>query len=107
MLPWVKRQIEGTLGFKPVLGTLNLQLTAASSLRKKQLDKTKAALIVPAKGFCVGLLFKASISGIACALILPEVEGYPENVLEIVAPVNLRKVLRLQDGDVVSISVQT
>jgi len=105
-LPWVKQQVEEKAGFTPFLGTLNLKLTAPGIERRKLLNKTKAATICPAKGYCLGLLFKASIAGLNCAVILPQIKNYPENMLEIIAPVNLRDKLKVKDGRSVTVSVQ-
>ena len=104
-LPWVKKQMEEKLGYSPFLGTLNLKLKKESTVRKKHLYEAKSAAICPAEGYCVGLLFKAAISSMECAVIIPQVKGYPENVLEIVAPVNLRGTLKLEDGDAVTVSI--
>ena len=105
-LSWVKRQIEEKLGYTPYLGTLNLTLTKESIQRKRLLEKKKGVTICPAEGYCVGFLFKACIKSLDCAVVLPEVKGYPENVLEIVAPLNLRETMNLKDGDGVIVSVQ-
>jgi riboflavin kinase len=104
-LPWVKQQVEEKVGFTPFLGTLNLKLTKESSARKKLLSPAKSAAICPAEGYCVGLLFKAAIPSLMCAVILPQVKNYPENILEIIAPVNLRDTLKLNDGDAITVSV--
>ena len=105
-LPWVKQQIEEKLGFTPFLGTLNIKLSQESSSRRKQLEKTGALKICPPEGYCAGLLFKAHIGKKKCAVIIPEVEGYPENVLEVIAPTNLRLAFRLCDKDSVVVNVQ-
>jgi riboflavin kinase len=104
-LPWVKEQINQTLGFSPYLGTLNLTLTRASLANKKLLKRSELK-IHPAEGYCLGLLFHASIHGTPCAVVVPQVDSYPENVLELIAPVNLREKLNLKDGDEVAVSVQ-
>jgi len=39
------------------------------------------------------------------AVIIPEVGGYPDNVLEVIAPINLRERFRLKDGDYVELSL--
>jgi riboflavin kinase len=105
-LPWVKQQVEEKAGFTPFLGTLNLKLTATGIERRKLLTKTKAATICPAEGYCLGLLFKASIAGLNCAVVLPQIKNYPQNVLEVVAPVNLRDTLKVKDGDALTVSVK-
>jgi CTP-dependent riboflavin kinase len=106
-LPWVKQQLETALGYTPYLGTLNLKLTAESAKLKREIAQAKATVICPAEGYCVGLLFKAVVEGINCAVIVPQVKNYPEDVLEVVAQVSLRDALGLKDGDCVVVSVQS
>ncbi len=104
-LPWVKSQIEEKLGYTPFLGTLNLKLTADSINRKNQLAKAKAVEICPAEGYCVGLIFHAFVGKLECAVVAPKVEGYPADLLEIIAPADLRVQLHLKDGDAVTVTV--
>ena len=106
-LPWVRKQIEEKLGFSPYLGTLNIKLTNRSASQLYLLEKTPAIKIIPAEGYCIGLSFKARIENKDCAIILPKIENYPKNVLEIVAPLNLRETLNLKDGNMISVTVQT
>ncbi len=104
-VPWVRQQIKDKLGFTPYVGTLNLKLADQCVKCRKQLEENTGKRICPQKGYCVGLLFGASIEGERCGVIIPQVEGYPEDVLEIVAAVNLKQKLNLKDGDVVTVKV--
>ncbi len=104
-LKWVKDQIKQKLGFDPYLGTLNLLLSEKSTELRKVLEKDQQMVICPAQGYCIGKLFKAALEGIECAVILPDVTGYPENYLELIAAENLRKTLRLKNGDEVTVAV--
>jgi riboflavin kinase len=104
-LPWVKMQVEEKLGFTPYIGTLNLQLTKESALCKRLLKKVKGKTICPEEGYCLGIVFEASVEGIECAIMSPQVKGYPEGVLELIAPVNLREALKLKDGDALTVSL--
>ena len=61
--------------------------------------------ICPAGGYCRGALFKAFIEALECAVVVPEVEGYPKELLEIIAPLNLRETLQLKDGGEVTVTV--
>jgi CTP-dependent riboflavin kinase len=36
---------------------------------------------------------------------LPQIEGYAEDLLEVIAPVNLREALKLGDGDTAKVNV--
>lgn len=105
--PWVQGQIIEKLGFKPFPGTLNLRLTRESVKAKKELVKTaKAIIIVPVKGFCCGLCYRARIMGKTDgAIMIPQVPEYPEALLEVIAPVSLRKTLGLREGDEVQLTV--
>ena len=104
-LPWVKRQMKTKLGFTPYNGTLNIKLSEESVKRRKLLEKATSMKVCPAKGFCSGTVFKASIGALECAIVIPEVAGYPEDVLEIIAPANLRETLQLMDGDEITVTV--
>ena len=104
-LPWVKLQITEKLGFTPYPGTLNVKLTEESLKQRKLLEKAPAEQICPAEGYCNGLLFKAFIGILQCAIVIPEVAGYPEDLLEIIASVNLRETLQLEDGFEVTVTV--
>jgi riboflavin kinase len=104
-LPWVKQQIEKKLGFAPYSGTMNVLLSEESAKRRKLLEKVHSTKICPANGYCNGALFKAFIGTLECAIVIPEVAGYPKDVLEIIASVNLRETLQLEDGSEVKITV--
>jgi riboflavin kinase len=104
-LPWVKRQILETLGFIPYSGTLNLRLSEESVKRRKLLEKAHPIKVCPAEGYCNGVLIKASIGTLECAIVVPEIAGYPKDVLEIIASVNLREKLQLEDGGEVTVTV--
>jgi CTP-dependent riboflavin kinase len=105
-LTWVMQQIEEKLGFKPYPGTLNLMLSEESARFRKLLEKAKSVKICPAEGYCVGIIVKATINKVECVLVIPQVEGYPENILEIIAPANLRETLKLKDGDSVAVAIK-
>jgi riboflavin kinase len=104
-LPWVKRQIKQKLGFTPYPGTLNIMLSEESVKRKKLLKKAHSIKVYPADGYCSGTLIKAFIGKLKCAIVAPEVTGYPKDVLEIIAPANLRETLQLEDGGEVTVTV--
>lgn len=105
-LPWVKRQIKEKLGFLPYEGTLNVRLNEDNIKLIKALTSAKGIEIMPQSGFCRGKLFKACLmSNVYCAVVVPEVAGYREDVIELVASVSLRERLRLSDGDLVDVKV--
>ena len=105
-LSWVKKQITEKLGFNPYPGTLNIRLSEESAEIKRLLDKAKSIEISSIANFCRGKCYRASLKNhVKCAIVIPDVPNYPEDVLEIVAPVNLREKLQLKDGDHIEIEV--
>jgi len=105
-LPWVKRQIKEKISFTPYPGTLNLRLNSDFIGVRRLLENAKAIDILPEPGYCSGKCFKAYImQRLKCAVILPCVKNYPKDVIEIVAPSNLREKLKLSDGDEVEVKI--
>jgi riboflavin kinase len=104
-LPWFKRQVEEKLGFSPYLGTLNLRLLGKEIEKRNLLETTEGVVVKPQAGYYSGLLFKASIDELECAVVIPIMPNYPRDVLEVIAPVYLRGSLKLADGSLLSVSV--
>ena len=70
------------------------------------LDDAGGLELTPPEGCCRGLLFKARLHAtVECAVVIPKVQNYPNDVLEIIAPVNLRNRLDLSDGDTVELEI--
>jgi riboflavin kinase len=99
-----KRQFRETLGFEPYPGTLNIKLEATFAFPGE-----KAILI---KGFqdsnrvfgeCQ--CYKIKLKGIEAAVVRPERSDYPDDLIEVIAPVNLRMALVLEDGDQVEVTL--
>lgn len=103
-LPWVRRQIEEKLGFKPYPGTLNIKIDEHSPLRDNP-EWADWIEITPEPGYCHGKCIKCYINEIECAIVMPEIAGYPADVLEVIAPINLREKLGLRDGDLLTVVV--
>ncbi len=106
-LDWVARQFRQKLGYEPHPGTLNLSLAGEAWISaREQMHMAAGIAIEPAGGFCAAKCFAVLIEGcIEGAAILPEVAAYPDDKLEIVAPVAVRQALQLSDGDRVSLCV--
>ncbi len=104
-----KRQFEEKLGFTPYPGTLNIKIPREQMFFRNRLDEEEGILI---KGFKTEertfgdvKAFRCKINGIEGAIVIPQRTHYPKNVLEVIAPVKLRDVLRLKDGDWVEVEV--
>jgi len=107
-LEWVKRQVHEKFGFEPYLGTLNLKMDEETSNRFQSFARSqKGILIEPIdETFCEGKCFKARIEGkIDGALVIPCIPSYPRDQIEVIAPINLRETLGLEDGDEVTIEI--
>lgn len=104
-LPWVQTQIEQKLGFTPYPGTLNIRLTEEAKLKRKILEPKKGLRIEPQTGYYAGVLFKASIECLECAVVVPLMPNYPSDVLEVISPLYLRGKLGLMDGSLVTVCV--
>ena len=105
-----RKQFLSKLGFDPFPGTLNLRVTKDSMDRRRDLDGYP---FVGIDGFadkertyggahCYTVLVAGKVKG---AIVVPIRAHYREDVIEIIAPENLRKVLRLKDGDIVEVKV--
>jgi len=103
-------QFSGKLGFQPFPGTLNIKLNEASVSMRQRMDYTQPICIQGfndgERTFGAGKCYPIRINGIKSAVIVPERTHYPTNLLEIIAPVNLREKLHLKDGDEVKIVVE-
>ena len=104
-LTWFKQQVEEKLGFSPYLGTLNLRLLEKEVEKRELLDTKGSLMVEPQTGYYSGLLFRATIEGLECAIVIPIMPNYPKDVLEVIAPVYLRGRLKLVDDNLVAVSI--
>jgi riboflavin kinase len=104
-LPWMKKQITEKLGFTPYSGTLNVKLTEDCLKLRSLLKRVKVIQITPATSFCHGRCFQAYLMDVECAIVIPEIANYPSDVIEVIAPMNLREKLQLEDGDTIEIKI--
>lgn len=102
-----REQFREKLGFDPYPGTLNIKLDEKSiDIRKKVTESINIMGFTDMKRtFGKGSCFRIRISDIEGAVITPERTHYPEDIIEIIAPVNLRTDLDLKDGHNVIVEV--
>lgn len=100
-----RKQFIEKLGFDPYPGTLNIKLdTSSIEVRKKINEDIRIqGFSDQNRTFGNGLCFRIRISDIEGAVITPERTHYPDDIIEIIAPVNLRDRLNLKDGDNVNV----
>jgi riboflavin kinase len=108
-----RKQITEKLGFEPYQGTLNLKLSSDYDIKTRMELETYPAVEV--EGFkntdrsfglvkCYPTIIDNKVKG---ALLIATRSHYDASVLEIIAPVFLRKQLKLRDGHKVKIEVFT
>ena len=107
-IDWVQQQCDEKLGYKPYPGTLNLEISEEFLPAIESLDQKKAIeLISPDPKFCNAMVFQVSLGDIRGAIILPEekVRIHPKNIIEIIAPLNLKAALNVDDGDYIKLKI--
>ena len=102
-----RTQFIEKLGFDPYPGTLNVRLDSNSiDVRKKIAQSIRISGFTDQnRTFGKGSCFRVRISDIEGAVITPERTHYPEDIIEIIAPVNLREHLELKDGTNINVEV--
>jgi HAD superfamily hydrolase (TIGR01509 family) len=107
-LDWVRPQFMTKLGIDPYPGTLNLRLHHPADLTrwvglKHQVD---CLIVPPDSAWCEARGYPVCIAGrLPGAIIVPDVPGYPETQVEVIAALPLRQEFCLTDGD--SLALET
>jgi len=106
-LPGYARQFEKKLGFTPFPGTLNLKLSSPADVEAKQKISSLAGITISSfkqsdRFFGPAKCFPATINNkIRGAVILPSRSHYGSDIIEVIAPVSLRKRLGLRNNSAV------
>jgi CTP-dependent riboflavin kinase len=107
-LDWVQEQCREKLGFSPYPGTLNLELSSKYLPVIEGMQKLEGIeLNSPDPAFCSAKTLPVKIEGVSGAIIIPaeEVRVHGKNIVEIIAPLGLRELLDVTDGDSVTVVV--
>lgn len=107
-LEWVGQEFRRKLGFGAWPGTLNLRMSGPAWRAWRAALKSQPGIpITPAPGFCAARCFKATLNGrVQAAAVIPDIDAYPVDKLELVAPLALRAALGLSDGDQVRLRLE-
>lgn len=104
-----REQIKKRMGFIPYPGTLNIRIPP-DEINLRLLLRSKNGELV--NGFKIGgrtvgriVCYRCRLNGIDGAVVFPERSHYGLDVMEVIAPVNLRKKLSLENGDDVTCDV--
>jgi phosphoglycolate phosphatase len=107
-LDWAKSQFIEKLGIDPFPGTLNLRLndnrikTEWQSLQETESYTIHASDPDSCDARCYPVFINEQYAG---AIVVPLIENYPEDQLEIIAPISLRENLSIEDGDLVKLEM--
>ncbi len=107
---WALRLFEEEYGIDPFPGTLNLRVSKTSLAGWRSVAAKGKLFPAPSKEWCDAKCFAVQIvhghNHIAGAIVLPMIESYPADQIEIVAAENLRTFFALDDGDLVTLQIQ-
>ncbi|MFQ5912934.1 MAG: DUF120 domain-containing protein [Nitrospinota bacterium] len=107
--PWAKAAFTRILGFEPYPGTVNLRVDPSQAADALRTVREAEGFPMPppeGSGSCAARCFRAKLGpGMAAGLVIPEVEGYYENVLEVLAPVNVQEAMGVSEGDSLEIEI--
>jgi riboflavin kinase len=105
-----KRQMEEKLGFEPYPGTLNIKLDGEGIESRRRMLQLEPLIIdgFEKDGRKFGELFAyiAVAGGFDCAIVVPLRTHHGNDVVEVIAPVNLRKALKKREGDSVILRIK-
>ncbi len=104
-----KTQFLDKLGFVPYPGTFNIQILSMSQQVRKKIETlpwiTIRGFTAEGRTFGDARCIPCKIEDIECAIIVPGRSHYPEDIIEVLAPVALREVTGKQDNSQVIIEV--
>jgi len=95
-------QFLDRLGFIPFPGTLNVLL-------EEPFPASAPAILIQGfsekeESFGACQCYRIQINGLDAVAIRPDKSSHPPELIEVIAPVNLRRALNLKDGDTVEVS---
>jgi len=103
---YYKEEIKKKLGFEPYPGTLNLKVDKE---RTKLLAKINPIRIngfkKDDKTYGGVNCYKVEINSVAAVIIIPDLTEHEDDMVEIIAPVNLKSELNVNDGDKIKIQL--
>jgi CTP-dependent riboflavin kinase len=104
-LDWARAAFVERLGIDPFPGTLNLMPEDMPAWRAMRAT-AGIRIVAPDQAFCDARAWRVRLAGsIDGAIVVPEVPGYPDDKIEIIAALGLRAALGLADGDTLALEV--
>lgn len=107
---WALGVFRDSYGIDPYPGTLNVRVDAASIAAWQDAAAQGQLFKAPDPTWCDARCLRAKILHqthfAAVVIVLPLVESYPQDQIELVAGMNLREWLEARDGDAVSLDLE-
>ena len=104
-----KKQMKKKLGFEPYPGTLNIKLEREGIEARRRMLQLEPIIIdgFEKDGRKFGELFayQASAGSVECAIVVPLRTHHGNDMIEVIAPVNLRKALSKKEGDILTLKI--
>ncbi len=109
-LEWARSQFVDKLGIDPYPGTVNVIVDDPEIMAIWQRLKCTPGVAIENPGTgpydCDGRCWPVTVAGrIAGAIVWPEVEGYPAAQIEVIAEIDVRAALGIDDGDKVTLEL--
>ena len=99
-------QFQEKLNFKPFVGTLNIKIEDNEIANIMNIPSYKFDTILGKGKFGDVKFIKAVLNGnVTGAIVFPAKTKHTEDVLEFISDKNLRKLLKLEDGDLLTIEI--
>lgn len=107
-IDWVRQQLITLAGIDPHPGTVNLALRDPANQKRWRNWRNMPGQAMEAAdaAFCSARCYPVQVEGrIPAAVVLPEIAGYPEDKVELVAALPLRQHLSLGEGALVRVEL--
>ena len=105
-IDYYKKNIKEKLGFFPYPGTLNLNVNKEQTHLLKNIPPIRIeSFKKDNKTFGGASCYKIKINNIDGFIIVPDLTEHEENMVEVIAPVNLKSELKIKDGHKVKIQL--
>lgn len=106
-IDYYKEKIKEKLGFDPYPGTLNLRVDKEQTSLLKGINPIRIeSFKKDGKNFGGASCYKARINNINGSIIVPDLTENEEDVVEVIAAINLKSKLGIKDGDKVKIQLE-
>ena len=108
-LDWARKAFRDRLAIDPFPGTVNLIIESEPERAAWRMVKSWPGIVLPPPrpDWCNSRCYHARLNNqVDAAIVLPEIDSYPEDQIELIAAIAVRDMLSLKDGDPLVIDVR-